>query len=109
MKKIFTLIAAALFIMPGTVEAQKKFVHESRQPLARMAKLKSSGSGSVAPKESSLALALKAQPRVLAEGGSLYMPLQEDIYYYEGDWVYSGVYNYTYDSKGNVLGRLYGR
>lgn len=88
--KRFTLVAAAFLMMSGSMSAQKRFVHQqqrtekAQQPVAKMQ-------------------VKKAPSKVHQAAASLFMPLREDVYYYEEEWMKTGENNYTYDTHGNVL------
>lgn len=89
MKKI-TSIAVALILMSGAVSAQKRFVHKQ----ANAAKME---------RKAGKVQVNKAPAQVRKTVAPLYMPLHEDVYFYEDEWMKTGETDYTYDTRGNVL------
>lgn len=94
MMKIFTLIATVLIMSSGNVMAQKRFVHKN---------LRTSETNNV-KKVQGLDKASKRPAKIRkAAAAQLYMPLHEDVFYYEDEWIKTGYTDYKYDTSGNVL------
>lgn len=92
MKK-FTLLAAVLMVMSGSVAAQKRFMHQAAH-------------GSKA--RPTAEVQVKNGPaKVRRAPAELFLPQHEDVYFYERAWKNTGYTDYTYDRNGNVLTSTY--